>query len=133
MRDGMWSLKPLFINTFQSVEYIIESLKTLRKAYNGIINRDHRGHPQLLDLNAFENIRDLLTYYCLDIASWEWLKTKKIGENIELGKLEKKEFNLEKGCQHRCELPKRYGIPCWHWMYLAYSMDCQISISLFHL
>jgi hypothetical protein len=50
----------------------------------------------------------------------------------ELGKRESEEFDLEKGCQYQCELLVRYGIPCRHWMYVAYSRECQLPLSLFH-
>jgi hypothetical protein len=64
----------------------------------------------------------------------EWSNTKIMGLVIEAGKEEAFNFDLENPkCKLACELPSRYGLPCKHWMYLAFLTSCQLPLSLFHL
>ena len=97
------------------------------------MNRQRNSRPRLLDLDAFSEVGDLLTHYCLDLMMTEWSNTKIIGLAIEAGEEEAFDFDPENPrCPLACELPLRYSLPCKHWMYPAFVDSCQLPLSLFH-
>jgi hypothetical protein len=55
-----------------------------------------------------------------------------MADNIEEGKEEEVEFDLDVGCTLSCELPVRYSLPCRHWMYASVVEDCPLPLLLFH-
>ena len=67
----------------------------------------------------------------------EWEATKKLGDAVEEGT--EKEVEIDEDaesetprCPKGCELPPRYGLPCRHWLYLAYAHEIAIPVSLLH-
>jgi hypothetical protein len=128
--------KPLtkHLQLHKAVEYLVADLDSLLSVHYSVVNRQRKFRPRLLDLNAFSEVADLLTHYCLDLVMTEWSNTKIMGLAVEEGKEEAVDFNPESGsaCPLACELPLRYGLPCKHWMYPAFLRGCQLPLSLFH-
>jgi hypothetical protein len=118
----------------KAVEYIVADLKNLLSVHYDLVNKQQNFRLRLLDLNAFRQVADLLTHYCLNLVMTEWSNTKIIGLAITEGKEEAVEFELESGsaCPLACKLPLRYSLPCKHWMYPAFVRGCQLPLSLFH-
>ena len=116
----------------KAIEIIIEQTKELGRQYDAEINRQRRTTPRLLDLTAFDNVKNKLTHYALELSMKEWSSTKRMADEIEEGKDEEFEFNRDEGCSFGCELPVRYGLPCRHWMYASIVEKCQLPLSLFH-
>jgi len=67
---------------------------------------------QILNREAFAAIKKKITYYALNLSSRKWSATKKMADEIEEGKEEEFDFNLEKGCSFSCKLLARYSLPC---------------------
>jgi hypothetical protein len=61
----------------------------------------------ILDEAAFFAVKQKLTQYALELLIQEWSTTKRMADDIEEGKEEKFEFDLDKGCTFGCELPAR--------------------------
>ena len=117
----------------KAVEHLVQDLEPLLSVHYNLVNRQWNSRPRLLDLDAFSEVGDLLTHYCLDLMMTEWSNTKIMGLAIEAGEEEAFDFDLENPrCPLACELPLRYSLPCKHWMYPAFVDSCQLPLSLFH-
>ena len=116
----------------KAIEIIIEQTKELGRQYDAEINRQRRTTPRLLDLTAFDNVKNKLTHYALELSMKEWSSTKRMADEIKEGKDEEFEFNQDEGCGFSCELPVRYGLPYKHWMYVNIVEKYQLPLSLFH-
>jgi hypothetical protein len=53
-------------------------------------------------------------HYTLELSSREWSTTKRIVDDIDEGKEEEFEFDLEKGYSFGYELLARFGLPYRH-------------------
>ena len=73
-----------------------------------------------------------LTLYALGLSSQEWSATKRMADNIEEGKEDEFNFDVDKGCTFGCELPARFGLPCRYWIYASIVEECPLPLPLFH-
>jgi hypothetical protein len=85
-----------------------------------------------MDLKAFAKARSKLTHYAIDKTMAEWRATKDFGDLIDSGDEGPFKFDKAIGCQCKCELPLRFGLPCKHWMLPFYLSGEPLSLSLFH-
>ena len=88
--------------------------------------------PRILDRTTFSLVKKKLTHYALDLSIREWSTTKKMADEIEAGKEEEFDFDLDVGCTFGCELPSRYSLPYRHWMYAYIVEERPLPPSLFH-
>lgn len=66
---------------------------------------------QNLDRVAFAIVKQKLTKYILELSSQEQSAKKRIANDIEEGKEEEFDFDVDQGCTFRCKLPTRFGLP----------------------
>ena len=71
-----------------AVEALIEQMLLLIHAYNERININHMTTLNLIDKRVFNKVRELLTYYSINLTMTEWRATKDIGDNINTRRLE---------------------------------------------
>ena len=103
------------LQVHKAVEHLVQDLEPLLSVHYNLVNRQRNSRPRLLDLDAFSEVGDLLTHYCLNLMMTEWSNTKIIGLAIEAGEEEAFDFDPENPrCPLACELPLRYSLPCKH-------------------
>jgi hypothetical protein len=116
----------------KAVLIFVEQTKDLRRQHDAEINQQWRITPRILDGAAFTAVKRKLTLYALDLSSQERSATKRIADNVEEGKEEEFNFDVNRGCTFGCELPARFSLPCRHWMYASIIEECPFPLSLFH-
>jgi hypothetical protein len=122
--------KNLSVST--ACEAIVAKTKLLAEEYNERINNNRKNNPTLMDLKAFAKARSKLTHYAIDKTMAEWRATKDFGDLMDSGDEGPFKFDKAIGCQCKCELPLRFGLPCKHWMLPFYLSGEPLSLSLFH-
>jgi len=73
-----------------------------------------------MDKETFRIIGSRITHQALALLITELEATKLLSSSIE------------PGCMSACELPRRWGLPCKHWMYSAVSRAIPLPLSLVH-
>jgi len=118
----------------RAIRVIVEQTKELERRDDNEINHQLRTILRILNEDTFSIVKKNLTHSTLNFAIQEWSTTKKMADDIEEGKEEEFEFDIDlaKGCTFGCELPARYSLPCRHWLYVCIVEDCAIPASLFH-
>jgi hypothetical protein len=132
-RRGLNAQMPLHV----AVKRIVEQTRDLLDIHRAELDQNRSSLPRLLDIKGgFKYVGHKLTHYALKLASDEWEKTKKWGQNIEDNLAPDPDTNWEdirrRGCREGCELPSRYALPCRHWMMLAWRHKEPLPPSLFH-
>jgi hypothetical protein len=119
------------LSVSEAIMRICEQLESLPDDYEYRINRNRIYEPRLIDQEFFKLAIRHITEYALNLCAPELLKAKIILDELEeAGK--DFEFDTEKGCQERCQLPLRYRLPCKCWMAYFYVRKLAIPLNIFH-
>ena len=114
-----------------AVRVIIQNDSDLEDRIREKIDKERRKLPRqtTISRSAFADVALRVTHYCLELLMPEWAAAKQLVVEV----LEQRTRHPgEPGSPCPCSLPKRYGLPCRHWLYKAAEEGIPIPRALLH-